>query len=111
MHQRHGEESISIVNSQENNEERNYSGTFSASDYLHVAINMRPDQRHKRLPETLELACPHAVDAEHFAGGQRRLFGHLDKRRVALKTTYGGMFSSSAIALRNLRSLANSLRS
>ena len=34
-----------------------------------VAIDMRPDQRHKRLAETLEFTCPHAVDAEHFAGG------------------------------------------
>ncbi len=55
---------------------------FQPADYSSSPSTCARISAIKGLPETLELACPHAVDAEHFAGGQRRLFGHLDKRRV-----------------------------
>ena len=32
--------------------------------------------------KALQLARAHAVDAQHFAGAERHLLGHLDQRRV-----------------------------
>ena len=43
---------------------------------------MRANKRHKLFTEALQLARTDAVDAEHLAGGNRRLLGHFDKRRI-----------------------------
>jgi len=39
-------------------------------------------QCHEFFTEALKFTRPHAVDAEHLAGGEWRLFRHLDQRRV-----------------------------
>ena len=43
---------------------------------------MSADKRHKLFAKALQLARANTVDAEHFAGAERRLLCHLDKRRI-----------------------------